>query len=345
MKPASVFETDDGVRLPVDDRYLFVALSPTSPGTQYWEPPPPGPLTDRQRARILLQAHQLLYVLGTIGVDFSGKRLLDIGTGNGFIPRLLLDLTELAEAVGADPYLDGEHKTSWQPHDHDSELREIREFIDRAFGRRLHFEGYSAFLTHENFSMRPTPITLPERASKPYRFWQVGAHEVAQEPATYDIVYCKAIEHIPDWPGVFKAVSQVMARDGVLYFKHRPFFSYLGPHRYGSLNVPWGHVLLSDDEYRRFVRQFHAHRAEEMEEFFFRGLAYPRYSVPDMVRIAADHGFEPVLVISEPPRYLQQVLPFIRHVEGFWDIVRKRYPNVGADELLSGMYHIVFRRS
>ncbi len=339
-----VFETDDGTPLPVDDRYLFVALSPTSPGTQYWEGPPPGPLTDRQRARILLQTHQILHVLGLVGVDFAGKRLLDIGTGNGFIPKLLLDLTDLREAVGADPYLDGEHKTSWQPHDHDLELQEVREFIDRAFGPRLDLAGYQSLLGHENFSVLPPPLDLPERRGKPYRFLQLGAHDLPQTGLRFDIAYCKAIEHIPDWPGVFAALQRVLEPGGVLYFKHRPFFSYLGPHRYATPNIPWGHVLLTDGEYRRFAHEFHGHRAEDMIEFFFHGLAYPRYSVSDMVRIAAEQGFEPLLVMSEPPRYLDKVLPFTREIDGFWDRARRNYPNAGSEELLSGMYHVVFRR-
>lgn len=340
----SRFRTDSGLELPVNAGYLSVALSPTSPGTNYWDPPPPGELTDRQRARILLQCHQIIDVCRTVGFDPAGKRLVDIGTGNGFVPRLLLDLTGLKQAVGTDPFLDGEHKTSWQPHDHDSELKDIREFIDRSFGKRLDLKHYAPFLAHENYSMRPAPIELPARTSKNYRFSQIGAHDLGSLGEKFDFAYCKAIEHIPDWPGAFRAVYAALERDGIIYLKHRSFFSYLGAHRYASSNIPWGHVLLTDKEFRRYAGEFHAERSKDMLEFFFSGLSYPRNSVSDMVRIAATEGLEPVLVAAEPPRYISKVLPFIRDIDGFWDIVRRNYPSVSADEILSGMHHLVFRK-
>lgn len=342
----SVFKTDDGVDLPVSERFLFSALSPTSPGTNYWEPPPPGELTDRQRARILLQCHQIVDMFRAVGADLNGKRLVDIGTGNGFVPRLLLDLTGLAEAVGADPFLDGEHKTSWQPHDHDRELADLRGFIDRTFGQRLDFSGYAKFLSHENFTMRPAAVDLPARTSKRYRFWQVGAHEMDRlDEGTFDFAYCKAIEHIPDWAGVFRAARGALGPNGLFYLKHRSFFSYLGAHRYASTLIPWGHVLMTDAEFRRYAQEFHRDRMDEMNEFFFSGLSYPRLSVPDMVRIALSEGFEPVLVAAEPPRYLSKVAPLIGDIPDFWKIVRKNYPSVGADEILSGMHHVILRKA
>ena len=52
------FKKDDGRELPVSDEFLLPFLSPASPGTRYWEPPPPGPVSDRQRGRVVLQLHQ-----------------------------------------------------------------------------------------------------------------------------------------------------------------------------------------------------------------------------------------------------------------------------------------------
>lgn len=339
------FVKDDGHRLPVDDKYLFAALSPTSPGTNYWDPPPPGPITERQRARILLQIHQLLDLLGSLGVDLEGKRLCDIGTGNGLVPRLLLEFSDLEEAVGADPFLDGEHKTSWQPHDHDAALQDLKSFFERRMGGAFRLAAYRDLLGHENYALRPGDVSVTPARAKRYRFAQIGAHDLQQLGERFDLFYCKAIEHIPDWPGIFRSMSEAAEPGAVVYFKHRPFFSYLGPHRYASTNIPWGHALLSDDEYRRFAATHHASRSEAMVEFFFRGLAYPRYSVSDMLRIAREHGWVVLGLVIEPPRYLRAVLPFIDEVEDFWSIQRAHYPNVGTEELFSGMYHVVLRRA
>ena len=62
----------------------------------------------------------------------------------------------------------------------------------------------------------------------------------------FDIVYCKALEHIPNWKNVFKQISKVTKKNSIVYFKHRSFFSYLGPHRYATSGIPWGHLFFND---------------------------------------------------------------------------------------------------
>jgi len=339
------FVKDDGQVLPVADDFLLSTLSPTSPGTQYWESPPPAEISDRQRGRVLLQMHQILEIFAMLGVSLEGKNLCDVGTGNGLVPRLLLEYSGLSSAVGIDPYLDGEHQTSWQPHDHNLAFRDIKKFVDRISPATLDYTTYASDTKYEHMAIRPRNIPINRWGSKQYRFVQNGAHDVHALGEIFDIIYCKAIEHINNWDGVFDSLSRAVKPGAVVYFKHRSFFSYLGPHRYSSTMIPWGHVLLSDDEYRRYSQEFHSERADEMCEFFFSGLTYPRYSVSDMLKIASTHGFVPKTLMIEPARYVDRVLPFIGKIPKFWEILQSQYPNVSVEELFSGMYHIVFRKT
>ena len=50
------FTKDDGRKLPVSDDFLLPFLTPTSPGTNYWDPPPPGNVEafGREDGRVLL---------------------------------------------------------------------------------------------------------------------------------------------------------------------------------------------------------------------------------------------------------------------------------------------------
>jgi SAM-dependent methyltransferase len=341
------FVTKNGVRLPVDDeKYLFPFLSPTTPGGHYRDSAPPGKITTRQRARVLLQIHQFLHLLNSFGVDLRGKSLLDIGTGNGMVPRLLLDFSELATAVGTDPYLDGEHQTSWQDHDRDAELLAVRAFAHSRSNVVLKYEDYADVVGLEAHSMRPGPVALGTPASKPYRFEQVGAHDLASMGnEVFDLVYCKAIEHIPDWPGVLRSAAAVMEPGGVFYLKHRSFFSYLGAHRYASIGTPWGHVLLTDAEYGQIARKFYPDRADKMIEFFASGLANPRVPVSTLIQMAQKEGFLPLAIIVEPSRQIERTQAFISHVDGFWDIISQNHPELGSDELFSGMHHILLRKT
>lgn len=344
MSKMASFKKDDGRRLPVSDAFLLPFLTPTSPGTQYWEPPPPGPINDRQRGRVLLQLHQALALLAQCGVPLRGRKLLDIGTGNGLIPRLMLEFSELESAVGEDLYLSGEHTTSWQPHDEDEAFRDMRDYILRESPRELDYRRYQRLSGFEHHSLRPIPLPYAPQPRKNYRFAKIGAHDLAQLDESFDLFYAKCIDHIPDWGGIFAAIQAVANPGAVLMIKHNSFFSFLGPHRYATTNIPWGHLLLSDDEYRRFAREHHAQRAEQMIDFYFTGLSYPRTPLTGLVRIALEHGFLPQIVINEPLRNLSELHGLTREVDGFWEILREQWPQVSSEEMFSGRYHILFKR-
>ena len=130
----------------------------------------------------------------------------------------------------------------------------------------------------------------------------------------------------------------------LIVIKHFSFFSFLGPHRYASTNIPWGHLLLTDDEYRRFAHEFHAHRADQMIDFYFNGLAFPRVPMSRLVRMALDYGFVPQVIINEPLRNIADFYPLARKVDNFWSLVAENWPDVSAEELFSGRYHMIFRK-
>jgi hypothetical protein len=343
-KEVHYFMKDNGTRIPVSDDYLLPFLSPTAKGTHFRESPPAGDINERQQGRVLLQIHQLLHLLQEYGIGLKHKEMLDVGTGDGLIPCLMLELSDLKSAVGADPFLDGEHTTSWQPHDHNKALRDLMGFLKKYCSGEINFERYRHLIGYENYSMRPGNVPYHEQPPKQYRFEQVGAHDLDQIGQSFDLLYCKAIEHIHDWDGVFRSFASVAKEDAVVCFKHRSFFSYLGPHRYASINIPWGHLLLGDEEYARFVDEHYGEQAEKMKKFYFEDLTYPRQTVSDLVQIASRHRFAPIAVITEPTRYIDQVFRFTLEIENFWDLVRENHPGVTTDEVFSGMHHILLRK-
>jgi hypothetical protein len=347
MNDVKWFRKDDGRTLPVSDRYLLPYLNPTSPGTNYWDPPPSNnkEAESRGNGRILLQLHQLIDLLARATPTLKGKKLLDIGTGNGMIPRLVLHYSDVESAVGIDPFLDGEHLSSWQVHDHGELFKQLAGFIDGHAAGGFRCESYAHLAGHMDYSIRPAPVDVRPQGQKKFRFEKIGAHDLGQLNETFDIFYAKAIDHIPDWPGIFKACAAAANDDALIVIKHFSFFSYLGPHRYATTNIPWGHLLLTDEEYRRFAREFHSDRAEAMIDFYFRGLAYPRNTMHQMVMMAAEHGFSMQAIINEPSRSVQKLLPLASEVPDFWSIVKHNHPTVTSEEMLSGRYHILFRKA
>ena len=319
--------------LPVDQKlFLTDILNPTSPGTSYWESPPPGPLSDRQFARISLQIQEILDVYRLYFKSDHPMKFLDVGTGNGFIPRFIADSGISSVSMGCDLFLDGEHQTSWQLHDHTSEYS------------RFYSTYSNSILQNHRSSIAANSPFQDQTTVGNYSFKQLGAHDLHCLDDKYSFLYCKAIEHIHDWPRVFSELSSVCEESGLLYFKHRSFFSYLGAHRYGSTCIPWGHVLLSDDDYAHYTQAFHSERSASMCDFFFQGLSYPRHTVGQLVNFAVSSGFSLLSVSCTSPRYISNSTKFYRSIPDIYDTVRCNYPHVTSEELFSGIYHIVFKK-
>lgn len=345
MSEPRYFTKDDGRKLPVSDDYLLPFLNPTSPGTNYWEGPPPGPITDRQQGRAILQVHQLLSILQSCNVELAGKRFLDIGTGDGMIPKLMLRYSEISDATGIDPFRSGEHQSSKQAHDEDAAYQTMCDLIEKLCPEQFSYDAYRHLMKFQHHSMRPADLPVAAlREKPPYHFEQIGAHDVEKLGQKFDVVYAKCIDHIPDWDGILAGVASCTNPDAVFVIKHFSFFSYLGPHRYATTNIPWGHLLMTDDEYRRFAHEFHSERAEKMIDFFFTGLSYPRTPMSELLRIAHSRGFIPQVVQNEPLRNMSEFHALESEVDGFWDIVHENHPRVSAEELYSGRYHVVLRR-
>ena len=123
----------NNLKLPINKKkYLLDILSPTSKGTKYYDPIPNTKISEVQIGRVLLQCHQVVSLLKSLDIDLKNKTMIDVGTGNGLVPKILLKITQLKAAVGTDPFLDGEHKTSWQKHDRSHASLMIDKILKRS---------------------------------------------------------------------------------------------------------------------------------------------------------------------------------------------------------------------
>tara|TARA_B100001057_G_scaffold415686_1_gene433320 strand:+ start:422 stop:1456 length:1035 start_codon:yes stop_codon:yes gene_type:complete len=336
----------NNLKLPVDKKkYLLDILSPTSKGTQYYEPIPNTKISEVQIGRVLLQCHQVVSFLKSLDIDLKNKTMIDIGTGNGLVPKILLKITQLKAAVGTDPFLDGEHKTSWQKHDRSHASLMIDKILKRS-KYKLDINLYKKKLKFENFSFHPLPLKVGNnKGNKNYKFIQIDARKLKSITKKFDFVYCKAIEHIGNWENVIKNINSISKKGTIVYFKHRSFFSYLGPHRYSSTFIPWGHLLLNDKQMISYANSFHKDRKKNFLDFYFNGLAYPRVTVNELLVICQKYGFTPKGIQIDRPKYSSKTFKFISDIKDFWKIVWKNYPRVSSEEVFSGIYHIILEKN
>ena len=330
------------------EKFLFPFLSPTSEGTHYWEGQPSGELTERQIGRIILQLHQLVERINKTKFD-DNISFLDIGTGNGLIPRLLPYFMRVKVSHGCDPFLDGEHQTSFQKHDRNKEFQRIIGFLKKSskFNGILNFDNYSLKTSNEHFYGKPAPIELnnfDKNNEKFYKFFQVGAHNLEELNGNYNYLYCKAIEHINDWGTIFEKAFKTSSENAIFYLKHKSFFSYLGAHRYASTGLPWGHLRMKESEFDDYVKELIPERNESIRKFFYKGLAYPRNTIGEMISIASSFGWRLGSVEYERSKNIQSFQNILFANNGLiYKEIKKNY-DVSVDELLSGLIHIIFTK-
>lgn len=81
-----------------------------------------------------------------------------------------------------------------------------------------------------------------------------------------------------------------------------------------------------------------------MIDFYYNGLNYPRSTIGNLIKSATKNNFKIKLITCEPPHYNEKSTIFAKDIEKFWEIMKKNYPNVSDEEILSGMYHVVLEK-
>jgi len=332
-------------KLNVDiDKNLIPFLNKTSKGTKYWDSPPKSEPSNFQFGRVLLQIHQILFLSNLLKIDLNNKNFLDVGTGNAMIPKLISEIADTKESMGIDPYQDGEHQTSWQKHNHKKFLKKILNFFRKKGYYELNYNKYRKYLKQEQHIVKPETIKFKIKKGQNFSFKKIDINKTSKLNLKFDFIYCKALEHISDYKSFFKQAGKCLKKGGYIYLKHRSFFSYLGAHRYSSTGIPFGHVLLSEKEYIKYCKKFHTNRYEKMINFYFNDLSYPRHSVSQIIKIANQEKLVMNLTLNEANKNIDKIFSKINKIKNFWDIVKRNFPDVSSEELLSGMYHIVLKK-
>ena len=67
-------------------------------------------------------------------------------------------------------------------------------------------------------------------------------------------------------------------------------------------------------------------KENQMINFFYNGLNYPRSSVSDLLKFATKHNFRLKLITIEPPHYNKKSTKYTKQIKNFWEIIKKNYP-------------------
>lgn len=281
-------------------------------------PAPPTPAQEQVRLEGTLNHGRAvlapaLQVLRGHGFELAGKRVLDLGCGEGPV-TCALAAGGAAEVVGTE-YIEYQksHAGDEPP---DASIR--RRF-------RAMAEAGAAFHGQPDLAAR---VRL--------EFDDIGAS--ALEPGSFDLVVSwNVLEHLPDPEAAMAGIARLLAPGGLAFHEYNPFFCATGGHSLSTLDIPWGHVVLDAADLRAYLERF---RPEEVEKGArFHGEHLNRMTLADLRAAGEAAG----LVLGD-------LVPFLEDGDlaqvdaALLDAVHALYPGATVVDLAARRVWVVHRR-
>jgi SAM-dependent methyltransferase len=109
------------------------------------------------------------------------------------------------------------------------------------------------------------------------------------EVSEYDLIVSMAtVEHLLDPSRAFAAMFTALRPGGLSVHNYHPFFCESGAH-FDTLDFPWGHVRLTSEDFRRYIRTFTPNEVEIAQYRFFRTLN--RLTLAELTQVTVSAGF------------------------------------------------------
>jgi SAM-dependent methyltransferase len=164
----------------------------------------------------------------------------------------------------------------------------------------------------------------------------IGASTLEQD--SFDlIVSFEVLEHVRRPHDALAGMARLLRPGGVIYHDYNPFFSVIGGHSLVTLDLPWGHARLDDNDVERYLREIRPSEAEQALRFYRESLN--RMTQADLRAAVSGAGLELVALLPWNQRSLTSELS--REVVAD---VRRNYPTATIDDLLGTFVIVIARR-
>jgi ubiquinone/menaquinone biosynthesis C-methylase UbiE len=238
----NTFTRSDGRKLPVVTgfRERVLGYRPAVTPRADWTDAQYAESAERKRRR----AQRMIRKLERWAGSLAGQRVLDVGCGDG-ANCLVIAGQGVRQMTGIDLEL---------------KLSSPGEVGERT--RRL----AAAILNLPGAAELPSAL-----ARLPLQFRQMDATQLDFEAGTVDVLFTRsAMEHIRPVERALTEMIRVVRPGGLLHLVIDPFYWVRGCHKRGVVDMPWAHARLTQEDYRRFVRDMEgqviaARRSERLE--------------------------------------------------------------------------------
>jgi SAM-dependent methyltransferase len=206
-------------------------------------------------------AVNFLSLLRDLGVSVAGKRILDVGCGDGAL-AFLLSACGAEEVAGIEL---GEPLERWNP----AYIKVLVEHVAASplsgIVRRSGIE--------ERVNLSIMNVQRPTIEGK------------------FDLILSNSVlEHIVDLRDGLAAMTELLRPNGTMVHVFNPFFSENGGHEWCILDFPWGHVRLTRDEIREYFDAYRGWENERAIADFDTAFNEPKLSLMEIDGIAESLG-------------------------------------------------------
>ncbi len=179
-------------------------------------------------------------------------------------------------------------------------------------------------------------FSAPIQQKVDFGFLDISKSPTAEGP--FDLIVShETLEHVPAMGASMVNMFRSLRPGGIAFHVYNPFFCFNGGHSLCTLDFPFAHVLLSNDDFRRYV---HAYRPEEADlavSFFEQSLN--RTTIRQMQKHALEAGFTVLTVMANlNESHLKWVKPETLQ------IAQENYPELSLNDLLAAKVTLVLRK-
>jgi SAM-dependent methyltransferase len=113
---------------------------------------------------------------------------------------------------------------------------------------------------------------------------------VSSLPSNFFDLVCswEVLEHVMAPQKLFPQLYRILKPGGIAFHEYNPFYSINGGHSHCTLDFLWGHVMLDEENFARYVREFRPKEAEGALNIFLHGLN--RMTISDIRKYSHEGG-------------------------------------------------------
>lgn len=233
---------------------------------------PGAPEIDAAVDRARADVRKLVGMLGSFGFDLKGKTVLEVGCYGG------AHSFALAEAGAA---------------------RVIASDMTSYYVKQSHADTNAAEQDNRLEALRHQLRTRFQASADRVDFVEDDITQSALESAGFDLVCSwEVMEHVAKPEGAIRQFHRLLKEGGYSFHEYNPFFCLAGGHSPCSMDFLWGHTLLNNEDFARYVEAYRPAEARSAVQFFTHNLN--RMTQAEAQDHFRDAGFKDLAFVTFP---------------------------------------------